>query len=83
MYAEIDLKFINRYHDTWPRGISCFEGGILDLRKLITHTFPLERALDAFDLCADVTKGSIKIQIVDEQDIEPAQSVQKSINARL
>ncbi|KAI0101439.1 sorbitol dehydrogenase [Hypoxylon sp. NC0597] len=64
--AEIELKFINRYRDTWPAAIQCMSGGILDLNKLVTHKFPLEKALDAFELCADVRNGSIKVHIVDE-----------------
>jgi threonine dehydrogenase-like Zn-dependent dehydrogenase len=66
--AQIDLRFINRYRDTWPAGIACLEGGILDLKMLVSHVFPLEKALEAFDLCSDLTRGSIKIQIVDEEE---------------
>ncbi|KAI1204769.1 sorbitol dehydrogenase [Annulohypoxylon truncatum] len=66
--AEIDLKFINRYRDTWPGAINCMSGGILDLNKLVTHKFPLEKAIEAFELCADVRNGSIKVHIVDEVD---------------
>ncbi|KAF2090193.1 GroES-like protein [Saccharata proteae CBS 121410] len=69
--AEIDLKFINRYRDTWPAGISALSGGVLDLNKLVSHTFPLEKALDALHLCSDISKGSIKVQVVDEPDISP------------
>jgi L-iditol 2-dehydrogenase len=42
----------------------------LNLDKLITHTFALENAMDALKLCSDVTQGSIKIQVVDERDID-------------
>ncbi|KAE8148684.1 chaperonin 10-like protein [Aspergillus avenaceus] len=66
--AEIDLRFINRYRDTWPPAIACMSGGILDLKKLVSHTFPLEKAADALQLCADSSKPSIKILIVDEVD---------------
>ncbi|KAH7034578.1 chaperonin 10-like protein [Microdochium trichocladiopsis] len=66
--AEIDLRFINRYRDTWPAGIQCLGGKILDLQKLVTHTLPLEKALDAMEICSDTANGSIKIQIVDEVD---------------
>lgn len=65
---QIDLKFINRYHDTWPAGLQCLSGGILDLKPLVSHTFPLERALDALHTCADPSKTSIKVQIVDKVD---------------
>ncbi|KAL1965273.1 hypothetical protein VTN77DRAFT_5875 [Rasamsonia byssochlamydoides] len=64
--AEIDLKFINRYRDTWPPAIACLSGGILDLKKLVTHTFPLERAVEALHLCSDPRNGSIKVLVVDD-----------------
>jgi L-iditol 2-dehydrogenase len=63
---QIDLRFINRYRDTWPPAIACMSGGVLDLKKLVTHTFPLEKAEDALQLCADPRNGSIKVLVVDE-----------------
>ncbi|KAJ5618191.1 hypothetical protein N7537_003305 [Penicillium hordei] len=66
--AEIDLRFINRYRDTWPPAIACISGGILDLKKLVSHVFPLEQAHDALQLCADTRNGSIKVLVVDEQE---------------
>ncbi|KAF3051248.1 hypothetical protein E8E11_009488 [Didymella keratinophila] len=66
--GEIDLKFINRYRDTWPAGLQCLAGGILDLKQLVSHTFPLERALEALHTCGDLSNGSIKVQIIDEVD---------------
>ncbi|KAH6669213.1 putative alcohol dehydrogenase [Halenospora varia] len=68
--AEINLKFINRYADTWPAGISALTGGVLNLDKLVTHTFPLEQAIAAMKLCSDVSKGSIKIHVIDDKDID-------------
>lgn len=64
--GQIDLRFINRYRDTWPAGINCLSGGILDLKKLVTHEFPLERAMEAMELCSDLRNGSIKVQIRDD-----------------
>ncbi|GAB1218283.1 hypothetical protein ATERTT37_007537 [Aspergillus terreus] len=66
--AEIDLRFINRYRDTWPPAIACLSGGILDLKKLVSHTFPLEKAMDALHLCADPSQRSIKVTVVDDVD---------------
>ncbi|KAL1994206.1 hypothetical protein VTN49DRAFT_2875 [Thermomyces lanuginosus] len=66
--AEIDLKFINRYTDTWPPAIACLSGGILDLKKMVTHTFPLEKAMDALQLCSNPANGSIKTLVVDDVD---------------
>ncbi|KAJ6104797.1 hypothetical protein N7523_011117 [Penicillium sp. IBT 18751x] len=65
--AEIDLHFINRYRDTWPPAIQCLSGGILDLTRLVSHVFPLEKAEDALRLCADTRNGSIKVMVVDDQ----------------
>ncbi|OQU97497.1 hypothetical protein CLAIMM_03422 [Cladophialophora immunda] len=68
--AEIQLKFINRYSDTWPAGINALTNGqVLNLDALVTHTFPLEEAVEAMKVCADPTKRSIKVQIVDNQEI--------------
>ncbi|KAF2711833.1 sorbitol dehydrogenase [Pleomassaria siparia CBS 279.74] len=66
--AEIDLKFINRYRDTWPAGLQCLGGGILDLKPLVSHTFPLEDSMKALHTCGDLSNGSIKVQIIDEID---------------
>ncbi|KAI1361839.1 GroES-like protein [Xylaria arbuscula] len=66
--AEIDLKFINRYRDTWPAAINCLSGEVMNLNKLVTHKFPLEKAIEAFELCADASSLSIKVHIVDEVD---------------
>lgn len=68
--VQIDLRFINRYKDTWPAGINCLSGKILDLKRLVTHEFPLERALDAMHLCSDISQGSIKVQVVDDVDAQ-------------
>jgi L-iditol 2-dehydrogenase len=65
---QIDLRFINRYRDTWPAGLQCLEGSILDLKPLVSHTFPLEQALNALHTCADLSNGSIKVQVVDDRD---------------
>ncbi|KAF4313756.1 Sorbitol dehydrogenase [Botryosphaeria dothidea] len=67
--AEINLKFINRYRDTWPAGISALSGGVLDVKPLVSHVFPLEKAKEAMELCADLSQGSIKVQIVDEVEV--------------
>jgi len=35
---------------------------------MVSHTFPLEKALDALHTCGDLSKGSIKVQIIDEAE---------------
>jgi L-iditol 2-dehydrogenase len=44
-------------------------GGLLDLKRLITHVFPLEKAADALHLCSDTRNGSIKVLVADEEDL--------------
>ncbi|KAF4126083.1 L-iditol 2-dehydrogenase [Geosmithia morbida] len=66
--AEIDLRFINRYRDTWPAGIACIDGGLIDVKQLVSHIFPLEKAMDGLILSSDPRNGCIKVQIVDETE---------------
>ncbi|CCH43897.1 L-threonine 3-dehydrogenase [Wickerhamomyces ciferrii] len=64
-FAEIDVKFSNRYHDSWPTIINMISSGLLQVDKLITHRFPLERADEAIELAGDPRKGSIKVIVED------------------
>ncbi|KAK9427995.1 chaperonin 10-like protein [Lipomyces doorenjongii] len=66
--AEIDLTFTNRYCHTWSTGIRLLADGVLNLDLLVTHRFPLEKAVEALILSSDVRNGSIKVHIVDEAD---------------
>ena len=69
-HSKINLKFINRYHDTWPAGINALAGkSVMDLDPLVTHTFPLEQAVDAMEFCARREKGCVKVQIIDDVEI--------------
>ncbi|KAL7269108.1 L-arabinitol 4-dehydrogenase [Rhizina undulata] len=64
---EVDLKFQYRYSNTWPKAIRLVDSGVLgDVRKLITHRFGLEEAVDAFKVSADTKSGAIKVLIVNK-----------------
>jgi L-iditol 2-dehydrogenase len=61
---EIDLRFQYRAANMWPKAIRLLEGGLLDdARKLVTHRFPIEDAVRAFETSADRKSGAIKVQI--------------------
>jgi len=60
---EVDLKFQYRYCNTWPRAIRLLKSGLVDLKRLITHRYRLEDALEAFKTAADPKTGAIKVQI--------------------
>ncbi|KAF4548417.1 L-arabinitol 4-dehydrogenase-like protein 2 [Elsinoe fawcettii] len=60
---EVDLQFQYRYCNTWPRAIRLLKGGVIDLKKLVTHRYKLEDAVEAFKTAADPKTGAIKVQI--------------------
>ncbi|KAF2470954.1 sorbitol dehydrogenase-like protein [Lindgomyces ingoldianus] len=60
---EVDLQFQYRYCNTWPKAIRLVKSGIIDLRKLVTHRYKLEEAVEAFKTAADPKTGAIKVQI--------------------
>ena len=61
---EVDIRFQYRYANTWPKAIRLVEAGVLsDVRKLVTHRFPIEDAVRAFETSADPKSGAIKVQI--------------------
>ncbi|KAG0146722.1 hypothetical protein CROQUDRAFT_44002 [Cronartium quercuum f. sp. fusiforme G11] len=62
---EIDLQFQFRYANQYPKAIRLLADGLIDLKPLVTHRFPLERAVEAFETAADIKSGSIKVQILD------------------
>ncbi|KII87357.1 hypothetical protein PLICRDRAFT_42985 [Plicaturopsis crispa FD-325 SS-3] len=62
---EIDLSFQYRYANQYPKAIRLVAGGLINLRPLVTHRFPLEEAVAAFHVAADPAQGAIKVQIQD------------------
>ena len=60
---EVDLKFQYRYCNTWPRAIRLVGSGLVDVKRLVTHRYKLEDAVEAFRTAADPGTGAIKVQI--------------------
>jgi L-iditol 2-dehydrogenase len=46
----LTIKLVRRMKFTYPRAIRLVESGLVDVRSLVTHTFPLEQAAEAFRL---------------------------------
>ncbi|ODV83599.1 hypothetical protein CANARDRAFT_29831 [[Candida] arabinofermentans NRRL YB-2248] len=63
--AEIDVKFINRYHDSWPACINLIANKVINVDSLVTHRFPLEQAVQAMEVSSDPSNGNIKVMIED------------------
>ncbi|RSM18732.1 hypothetical protein CDV31_002452 [Fusarium ambrosium] len=68
MGKMLSIKYSRNYYDTWPAGIALLSGGLINLDGLVTHSFPLERAAEAFELAANAKHDTLKVQIVDEPD---------------
>lgn len=60
---EVDLQFQQRYVNTWPRAVRVLESGTIDLSGLVTHTFPLEAGVEAFETASNPESRSIKVLI--------------------
>ncbi|OBA14586.1 uncharacterized protein OGAPODRAFT_25373 [Ogataea polymorpha] len=65
-FGEVDVKFINRYHQSWPAVIRLISDGIVDVKSFVSHRFPLEKAVEAITLSSDPTQSSIKVIIEDK-----------------
>ncbi|KAM5235010.1 sorbitol dehydrogenase [Ctenodactylus gundi] len=47
---EVDIKGVFRYCNTWPMAISMLASKSVNVKPLVTHRFPLEKALEAFEV---------------------------------
>jgi L-iditol 2-dehydrogenase len=48
----LSIMMVRRMGRVYPRAIKMVEAGQVDLRSLVTHRFPLERAAEAFELAS-------------------------------
>lgn len=46
---ELDIRGVFRYCNTWPTAIAMLASGKVNVKPLVTHRFPLEQAVKAFD----------------------------------
>jgi L-iditol 2-dehydrogenase len=57
----LTIKLVRRMKHTYPRAIELVSKGLIDVRSLVTHRFPLEQASEAFHV-AERREG-LKIMI--------------------
>ncbi|WP_309667073.1 L-idonate 5-dehydrogenase [Tabrizicola sp.] len=60
---ELDLRGSFRFHAEFATGVALMQNRLIDVTPLITHTIPLDRAEDAFQLASDRSRA-MKAQIV-------------------
>lgn len=59
---ELDLRGSFRFHEEFAIAVKLMQQGVIDVKPLISHTFPLDDALEAFEIASDRTKA-MKAQI--------------------
>jgi L-iditol 2-dehydrogenase len=64
----LTIRMARRMKHAYPRAIGLARSGKIDLGRLITHRFPLERAAEAFALNARYEPGVVKLVIDVDQD---------------
>ena len=57
--------------------------GVLDLKPLVTHRYPLEKADEALRASADRSTGSIKIHVEDGDAQEPVRGSDSKRTSRM
>ncbi len=60
---ELSLKGSFRFHPEFHTGVSLMQKGLIDVKPFITQTFPLDRAVEAFQTAGDRTRA-MKAQIM-------------------
>lgn len=59
---ELQLRGSFRFHEEFALGVSLMRDGLINVKPLITHSVPLENAIEAFDIASDRTQA-MKAQI--------------------
>jgi L-iditol 2-dehydrogenase len=63
----LTIKLVRRMKHTYPRAIRLVQKGMVDVKPLVTHLFPLQRIADAFEMVVDYDDGVLRalIQVSD------------------
>jgi D-xylulose reductase len=60
---EARIETIFRYANVYPRAIALIASGKIDLKPLISATFPFDQAIKAFERAVEGRGGDVKLQI--------------------
>ena len=68
-HKGLTIKLVRRMKHTYPRAIRLVQTGMVDVKSLVTHIFPLERIAEAFEMVAAYDDGVLRavIQVSDER----------------
>jgi L-iditol 2-dehydrogenase len=59
----LNIALVRRAVHVYGRAIALVERGLVDLTLMLTHTLPLERARDAFELMAGYHDGVVRVAV--------------------
>jgi L-iditol 2-dehydrogenase len=59
----LTIKLVRRSKHTYPRAIRLVEAGLVDVKPLATHSLPLSRITEAFDMVAGYEDGVLRAMI--------------------
>ena len=64
----LTIKMVRRMKHAYPRAIRMVQAGMVDVKPLATHTFPLERIAETFEMVVAYDDGVLRaiIQVADE-----------------
>jgi len=60
---EIRIETVFRYANVFDRALAMIASGKVDLKPLISATFPFEDSIAAFERAAEGRPGDVKLQI--------------------
>jgi D-xylulose reductase len=60
---EVRIETVFRYANVYDRAIAMMASGKVDLKPLVTETFPFDRSIPAFERAAEGRPGDVKLQI--------------------
>ncbi len=63
MVREARVENIFRYAHVFPRCVAMIGSGAIDVKPLITRTFPFKDSVHAFEVAASAPPGDVKMQI--------------------
>ncbi|HEX4298382.1 MAG TPA: NAD(P)-dependent alcohol dehydrogenase, partial [Devosia sp.] len=60
---ELRIETVFRYAHQYDRAINLMASGRVDLKPLISATFPFEKSVEAFDRAVEARPTDVKLQI--------------------
>jgi L-iditol 2-dehydrogenase len=60
---ELTLQWCRRFKFNYPAAIALVASGAIDVKSIITHSFPLERTGEAFELVSRFGDGVLKVSV--------------------